>query len=125
MSDAKDISDLLGSIPAPQNVSQTPDIETVEEEEDLEKQQKKAIILGLTQDIEERKTYASRAFWLVVVWLVFIGIVIILQGFNLWSFTLTPAVLVTLIGSTTSGVVGIFLIVTRYLFYHDSGIQSK
>jgi len=119
MAEEKDISKLLGEILPPQTVSSTPDSETSEEEEDLEHQQKKTLITGLKQDIEERKKYAGRAFGLVAVWLFLIGVIIFLQGFKVKHFELSSGVLITLIGSTTSGVVGIFLIVTRYLFYHE------
>ena len=119
MAEKNDISELLSRILSPKAISTTPDSKTTEEEADLEHQHKKTSILGLQQDIKERKTYAGRAFWLVVTWLFLIGIVIFLQGFKICGFDLSSGVLIALIGSTTSGVVGIFLIVTRYLFHYD------
>jgi hypothetical protein len=73
-------------------------------------------LAGTQQDIAERKKYAGRTYWLVVVWLAMIGLIVLCQGFTLLGFGLTSGVLITLIGSTTGSVVGIFLIVTRYLF---------
>jgi hypothetical protein len=109
----------LDAIAAPQDSSHSPDkstqLETVSSEIDrLEIEND-----GLKQNISERKKYAHRAFCLVISWLVTIGIILILQGFHLKGFDLTSGVLQILIGSTTTGVVGIFLIVTRYLFHYD------
>jgi hypothetical protein len=52
----------------------------------------------------------------VAAWLFVIGVVIMFQGFRLWGFGLEPEVIMALIGGTTTGIVGIFLIVSRYLF---------
>jgi uncharacterized hydantoinase/oxoprolinase family protein len=112
----RNFRELLDKIRLSETVSADPDSQTTEEEEDLARQQKKAALEGLKQDIEERKKYAGRAFWLVVVWLLLIGVIIFFQGFKLYGFELSSGVLTTLIGSTTGSVVGIFLIVTRYLF---------
>ena len=70
----------------------------------------------LRQNISERKVYANRSFWLVVIWLLFIAAVILMQGLKHWGFELSNSIMITLIGSTTGSVVGIFLIVSRYLF---------
>jgi hypothetical protein len=82
----------------------------------LEHERQRTEISGFQQDIAERKLYAGRCFWLVAIWLALIGLIIFLQGFGIGNFALPTSVLITLIGSTTGSVVGIFLIVTRYLF---------
>jgi hypothetical protein len=51
-----------------------------------------------------------------VVWLAAIAVVVFLQGFKLSGFSLDAGIVEALIGGTTTGVVGLFLIVTRYLF---------
>jgi len=99
-----------------QLVSGDPDLKTAAEEQDLERQHQLAQLEGIRQDIEERKKYAGRSFWLVVIWLLLIGVFVFFQGFKVGGFELTSGVLITLIGSTTGSIVGIFLIVTRYLF---------
>ena len=102
------------SAPTPEN---TPDSRTQEEQEDLGRQEHKAKIDELVQNRTERKLYASRIFKLVCWWLAVIGLMLFLQGFGgLIGFTLPASVLITAIGSTTATVIGIFLIVTRYLF---------
>jgi hypothetical protein len=100
----------------PHDVSGAPDAKYAAEKLDLEEEQKKAEIGGTVQDIKERKKYAHRSFCLVAIWLVSIGVMIIFQGFKIKGFNLEPEVLMALIGGTTTGIVGIFLIVSRYLF---------
>jgi hypothetical protein len=51
-----------------------------------------------------------------VAWLLFIAMVVILDGFHVRSFQLPSSVIITLIGSTTGAVIGIFLIIVRHLF---------
>lgn len=75
-----------------------------------------AKIADLDQDRDQRRTYANRLFWLVAVWLVVIGLIVLLHGFSHVPFTLSGAVLTTLIGSTTVSVLGLFAIVANYLF---------
>jgi len=68
------------------------------------------------QDRAERLKYADRVFGLIVAWLAWMGLVILWQGFQYNFFKLSDPVLITIVGSTTATVIGIFLIVTRYLF---------
>jgi len=70
----------------------------------------------LKQNLGERKKYASRVFWLIVAWLVGIFVVLGLQGFSLGEFNLSDNVLITLIAGTTGSVLGIFIVIAKYLF---------
>ena len=94
------------------------DSETKREEEDLEKQKQRAHIAGLIQDIAERKKYAGRIFWLISSWLIGIFLILILQGFgsNSHWFALSEAIVIAAIGGTTINVIGIFIVVAKYLF---------
>ena len=93
-----------------------PDQQSQEEEQKLEAERKRAEIRGTNQDTDERKKYAHRTFCLVCSWLAAIAGVLLLAGFRIGGFSLGNDVLMALIGGTTTGVVGIFLIVARYLF---------
>lgn len=86
------------------------------EKEFIENERLQAEIDDLVQDREQRKTYADRLFRLVAVWLVVNGLIVFLHGFGHVPFTLSGAVLTTLIGSTTASVLGLFAIVANYLF---------
>lgn len=82
----------------------------------LDNAKRRAEIENLDQVRDERKKYASRVYWLVVVWLAVIGFILVLQGFGFREFNLSDNVVLMLIGTTTGSVVGIFLIVANYLF---------
>lgn len=95
-----------------------PDSETLEEEEDLDLQERRIRLEGAAQDIRERRRYAGRVFWLVVFWLAGIFVLLLLEGFFAKSgyFHLGSSVLIAAIGGTTVNVIGIFIVVARYLF---------
>jgi hypothetical protein len=98
--------------------SDVPDSETKREVVDLTREEERARIEGLWQDIDERKRYANRIFWLLVCWFVGLFLLLFMQGLlSPWKlFYLDKAVLLAAIGGTTVNVIGIFIIVTRYLF---------
>lgn len=73
----------------------------------LENDRRRAEIEDLVQNREQRKAYASGLFWIGVAWLVTIGGIVLLHGFSHVPFTLSGAVLTTLIGSTTVSVLGL------------------
>ena len=82
----------------------------------LENDRLQGEIDDLTQDRKQREKYGNRLFWLVVGWLAAIGLIVFLHGFSGVPFDLDIAILSTLIGSTTASVLGLFIIVTNYLF---------
>jgi hypothetical protein len=103
------------------SVSSKADPQTLQEEEDLEKEHAKATLKGLRQDIDERKKYATCFFVLACFWLFAITVLLMLQGFGsfwfgLMPFKLSEAVLLAVIGSTTVNVLGILYVVATYLF---------
>jgi hypothetical protein len=57
------------------------DSEIKKEEDDLDRQARHARIIGVRQDIEERKKYADRIFYLVSVWLASILILLLMRWF--------------------------------------------
>ena len=75
-----------------------------------------AKIDDLVQDRDQRKKYSDRLFKLVVWWLIAVSLIILLHGFGYVPFTLSVAVLTTIVGSTTGAVLGLFAIVANYLF---------
>lgn len=66
------------------------------------------------QDKNERKIYAELIFTLITIWLLFVLIIFVAigKGFLLYS----DSVIITLLTTTTIEVIGVFLIVARYLF---------
>lgn len=66
--------------------------------------------------VASRKSYANKIFLLVVGWLVVLGVIVLLAGWRPGDFQLDTKVLLALIGGTTLNVLGIFTIVTNFLF---------
>lgn len=63
-----------------------------------------------------RDKYIPRLFWLIVSWLVIVVIFVALTA-TLWNhFKLSDGVLIAFITSTTVSVLGLFVIVARWLF---------
>lgn len=71
---------------------------------------------GKKQDREQRKDFAERIFQFLMVYMLFSGFVLVLSGIAINNFHLNDEVLITLLGTTTANVIGIFVIVAKYLF---------
>lgn len=67
------------------------------------------------QDIAMRKDYADKIYSLMCLHLFAVFFIIILAG-NPSSFKISDSVLITLLGTTTANVIGLFAIVMNYLF---------
>lgn len=103
----------LEKIKAPAAVSDRPDVLTQAE---LEIAERRLHNVDLEQIIKQRKTYALWVFVLVVCWLIGIYAILILQGFHARGFELTEKVLIASIASTTANIIGILVIIVKYLF---------
>lgn len=117
----------VAAIVEPEVGSQAADSKTRDEESDLESQEHKAHISGLLQDMGERKKYAGRIFSLLAFWLVGIFLLLLMQGVlspHKW-FALSDGVLIAAIGGTTVNVIGIFVVVARYLFPQRDASRSR
>ncbi|CAM1344029.1 hypothetical protein TAMYLO_410023 [Tenacibaculum amylolyticum] len=69
------------------------------------------------QDREERKKYAYRTFIFLSIFTAFILFIVTAAGFSeVINFNLEGTVLISLITSSFASVVGIFILVMRYLF---------
>jgi cytochrome b subunit of formate dehydrogenase len=79
-----------------------------------ELQEKQARLEGVRQDIGERKRYAWYIFVMIVIWLLTILGIVIAAGLK--KLSLSDAVLITLITTTTANIAAFFLGVIRYLF---------
>jgi hypothetical protein len=63
-----------------------------------------------------RLKYVGRIFYLVAVWLGCVVLCVGVSGFNLWGFRLSDTVLIAFISSTTVNVVGLFVLVAKWMF---------
>ena len=122
MSQSEDVKTLLRKIEKskPQGVPSEPSESFQQEKEYLEGKRAEIELASVQQDIEERRKYAHRIFCLIVGWLIAVAVILFLQGFHVAihasAFSLPSSVLLATIGGTTASVLGIFVIVTKYLF---------
>jgi hypothetical protein len=115
-----DLENIESSGVEPASPDKTAELEKNELEIDQEKETKRLQNVALKQDIDLRKEFAWDIFYLIVAWLVLVFVLLILQGFAATicshKFSLSDSVVLALISGTTVNVLGIFLIVVRYLF---------
>ena len=124
-------TDLLSSILSeevePSVEREVPSVEN--ESEYLDCEAKRADLRSKHQNIKERKSYAKKLFFLTATWLFAVLAVVVATSVSVanpcwwpeWMPTikfckLSDAVLLALIGTTTANVLGLFVIVARYLF---------
>ncbi|MCP4263971.1 MAG: hypothetical protein GY777_00070 [Candidatus Brocadiaceae bacterium] len=63
-----------------------------------------------------RLNYASRIFLIVCIWLGCVIVGVFLTGFKILGFSLSDKVLIAFITSTTISVLGLFIVVAKWLF---------
>lgn len=80
-----------------------------------ERKMKALEIRNKAQDIAMRKRYADHIFSLVSIYMFAVFLILILSG-SPSSFSMSDTVLVTLLGTTTANVIGVLVIVAKYLF---------
>ena len=68
------------------------------------------------QDRSERKKYANQTFVFVSIFTGLMMMIIVFTGFSFWGFKLSDSILITLITSSLTTVIGIFILVVQYLF---------
>ena len=105
----------LTDIRLPPAISEDPDVLTKIELRAWEAEERWTELHGKIQDIQARKDYASKVYRLVIGWLIALYALILGVGFGL--ITVANSVLIALITGTTVNIVGLFVIVARYLFY--------
>ena len=69
-----------------------------------------------TQDRDQRKDFAERIFSFAAIYMLGVFFMIFISGTETTNFTLSDNVLITLLGTTTANVIGVFAIVVTYLF---------
>lgn len=82
----------------------------------LDRAHLRQLLADLAQDRRERKKYGTLLYWLVVGWLIIAVALVFASGFKWGYVDLPEAVLLALLGTTTTSVIGLFTIVATYLF---------
>lgn len=78
------------------------------------KKSNKEDLKGRKQDRKERKVYANLTFSLISIWLTLILLIFIAIGQK--KLIYSDTVIVTLLTTTTIEVIGLFIIIAKYLF---------
>lgn len=86
-------------------------------DEDISKKEK-AQRLNHNQDLHDlRKEYLNKIYGLIITYLIVIGVLIVVQiVLKCLNKALNDSVLITILITTTANVLGIFYIVTKWLF---------
>lgn len=71
---------------------------------------------SIRQDREERKVYASKTFDFLCIYMMCVGLLLFMSGSTTASLQLSDSVLIVILGTTTTNVLGIFYFVANYLF---------
>lgn len=81
---------------------------------------------------DQRRRYARNTFWLTVTWITLVILIVAANGLKLRIFgewrqllSLSDAVVITLISTTTLNVFGFFLLVMKYLFNTEELKEMK
>lgn len=107
----------LNSVTAPPLIEDAADERLAEEElTAFSLSRKKVELEGFIQDIQARRKWGERVFWLLVGWLVTVFVAFVFQGFGWFHFHVSDSVLIALISTTTANVLSLGYIVANYLF---------
>ena len=103
-------------------LSNRPDKPTKEEQEYEEKLIKNRL---LRQLLLHRGTYAIGILLLVVMWLLGIFLILLWEGFRWKGFHLDNSVILAAIGSTTANIIGVLLIIVKFIFSDSSTPRTR
>ena len=68
------------------------------------------------QDRDERKRFATKIFWMMTCFLFIVLLSVFLHAIPRVPFNLSDPVLIALLTTSSAEVIGVFLVVARYLF---------
>lgn len=107
----------LSSVSAPPIIDGPADVTLAEDEQRwFSRERKRVELLGLINDLEARRKWGERVFWLLVGWLIADFLCVCFQGFTYNGFHVSDPIIIALITTTTVNVLGLGYIVANYLF---------
>ena len=96
------------------------DWEAIERATDRVDSMDRVAVDSARQDMGERKLFHDRAFYVTLVWILFLILIPILQMIlSIWDKGLSNEQFITVITSTTLAVFGFWTLVGKYLFPND------
>lgn len=128
------VPNLQDIVPEPDADDAAPDVNELERAV-LQNERLRAEVDTLKQNNTERKKYAACLFWLIAVWLAAVMAFLVTYAIvpkvekhvatkspievteqYRWGFQVSDAIILALIGSSSVNVIGLFVIVAKYLF---------
>lgn len=104
-----------------------PDAKDKSEIDDLERQQKVAVVESLRQSNQDAETnrnlrnrYANKVYWYLCAYSSVCGVLVLLSGWRLWGFQLPDIVLAALVGTTATAAIGLVGFVVNGLFKNSN-----
>lgn len=95
-------------------------VKDVEKKDEIDKRAEKTLQDQAIADSELarqlREKYSERVFWYLVAYSSAAIVILVFQGFGIWSFKLDTAVMALLVGSTAVSAIGLVAVVVRGLF---------
>ena len=88
------------------------EIDVLQTENDIRKEELK----GRIQDREQRKEFAIKIYHFLCFYLSSVLFLVVLSATPLIKFELTEGIIITLLTTTTANIIGIFILVVKYLF---------
>lgn len=88
------------------------EIDALQTENDIRKEE----LRSREQDRQQRKEFATKIYNFLCAYLSIVFFLVILSGASCVKFELTEGVVITLLSTTTANVIGIFILVVKYLF---------
>jgi hypothetical protein len=92
------------------------DVSPKESKDDVEVRYLQVMTESKLQVREAKNKYLPKMLRLAWVWTVAVYVLLLLQGFHLFGFSLSDAILVTVLGGTTATVFGLAVIALRHYF---------
>ena len=100
-----------------------PDPRSLLGEEDLAKESIRAQVAQLREDVKQTKRVNLFRLWMlvalfavIIIWILSVIVMTALLGFKSRGFSLSDAVMITYITTTTASVFGLFLIAAKWLY---------
>ena len=119
----EDLKKIITSAAETEKPSGSPDQNLPDLSIDLEEHKLEFQLTCLEEDLKQlqdthglRLDYTAHIFKLVCAWLACVVACVILSGFGLGGFKLSDSVLIAFITSTTVNVVGLFVLVAKWMF---------
>jgi hypothetical protein len=79
-----------------------------------------------TQDTHTlRLKYTFNIFIIICTWLAFVIVGVFFSGFKLFNFSLSDKVLIAFITSTTISVLGLFIVVAKWMFPNNQSKENR